>query len=138
MGLLPDQNTKPQDVSFFKIDEATYDPKTKEWGTDWLIANKNTSTVTLPSDIKSGMYIVRHEIIALHYAFRDNIQTKISGAQFYPQCINVKVTGSGTATPAGVKFPGAYNWRDPGILDNIYYTVNRYVSFCLLKTVRNI
>jgi hypothetical protein len=28
MGYLPTEQTKPQDVEFFKIDEATYDPKT--------------------------------------------------------------------------------------------------------------
>jgi hypothetical protein len=127
MGLLPSADAKPQDVSFFKVGEAAYDPKTKEWGTDWLIANGNVSTVTIPSDIKPGLYVVRHEIIALHYAFRENAETRVSGAQFYPQCLNVEVVGSGTATPNGVKFPGGYGWNDPGILDNIYYTVNRYI-----------
>jgi hypothetical protein len=31
MGYLPTDDTKPQDVEFFKIDEATYDPKTLTW-----------------------------------------------------------------------------------------------------------
>jgi hypothetical protein len=42
--------------------------------------------------------------------------------------IEVKVIGSGTATPPGEKFPGAYTWRDPGLLVNIHYGPKRYVS----------
>jgi hypothetical protein len=40
----------------------------------------------------------------------------------------VQVTGSGTATPSGGKFPGLYNWRDPGILINTKWHANKYVS----------
>jgi hypothetical protein len=39
----------------------------------------------------------------------------------------VKITGTGTATPPGEKFPGAYGWRDPGLLVNIHYGPKRYV-----------
>ena len=128
MGLLPNESTKVQDVEFFKIDEATYDPATEIWGTDQLIKDNNTRTVTIPSDIKPGMYVVRHEIISLHFAFRDDTNRKVSGAQFYPTCFKVQVIGKGTATPPSEKFPGAYHWNDKGILDNIYYSVNQYVS----------
>src|ERR1700760_378090 len=131
MGLMPSENVKVQDVEFFKIDEAGFDPKTRSWGTDWLIQDNSTRTVTIPSDLKPGMYVVRHEIIGLHYAWRENKEKKTSGAQSYPTCLSkstknnetladfvqeVKVTGSGTATPPGQKFPGTYDWRDPGIL----------------------
>jgi len=51
---------------------------------------------------------------------------KTSGAQPYPNCLKVKVTGTGTATPPGEKFPGAYGWRDPGLLVNIHYGPKRY------------
>lgn len=129
MGLLPDENTKVQKVKFFKIDESTYDPKTQIWGTDQLIKDNNTRTVTIPSDIKSGMYVIRHELISLHFSFRENNQTKQSGAQHYPTCAKVQVINGGTAEPTGVTFPGGYQWNDPGILDNIYYGVNRYVGF---------
>jgi hypothetical protein len=37
------------------------------------------------------------------------------GPQFYMHCFNFKVTGTGTATPKGVKFPGAYHPDDPGL-----------------------
>jgi hypothetical protein len=67
-------------------------------------------------------------LIALHNALNDNYKTQISGAQFYPQCVKVKVSGDGTATPAGSKFPGTYKWDDKGILINIYYGPNEYIS----------
>jgi hypothetical protein len=129
MGYMKDEHTVPEDVDFFKIDEATYDPKTMTWGTDWLIEkNDNYYISTVPSDIKPGLYVVRHELIALHNALNDNYNTHISGAQFYPQCVKVKVTGDGTATPAGQKIPGAYKWDDKGILINLYYGPNEYIS----------
>ena len=37
------------------------------------------------------------------------------GPQFYMTCFNFKVTGNGTATPEGVKFPGGYHKTDPGL-----------------------
>jgi hypothetical protein len=39
----------------------------------------------------------------------------------------VQVLGSGTASPSGQKFPGAYNWRDPGLLVNIHFHDKSYV-----------
>lgn len=98
------------------------------WGTDWLISNNNKRTVTIPSDIKPGMYVVRHELISLHFAFRPNNQSQTSGAQFFPQCSKVQVLGDGNVVPPGETFPGTYKWDEPGILDNIYYGVNRYIS----------
>ncbi|KAF2395570.1 glycoside hydrolase family 61 protein, partial [Trichodelitschia bisporula] len=128
MGLMPTENSSPNDVSYFKIHESTYDSKTEEWGSDVLIKNNNVMTATIPSDIKPGFYVVRHELISLHFSFRANTTTKVSGAQFFPQCVKVQVLGEGTATPPGVRFPGGYQWDHPGILDNIYYGVNRYPS----------
>lgn len=128
MGYMPDEKMAVQDVEFFKIDEGTYDPKTAIWGTDKLMNESNIRSMKIPSDIKPGTYVVRHEILALHYAFRANNKTMTSGAQFYPTCLKLKVLGDGTASPPGLKFPGAYKWNDPGILDNIYYGPNEYVS----------
>jgi hypothetical protein len=127
MGLLPDSG-KVEDINFFKIDELAYEPKTKTWGSDTLMAKNQTHTVTIPSDIKPGTYVIRHEIIALHGAMNDNYNTQISGAQFYPQCAKVQVTGEGAATPPGEKFPGTYKWDDKGILINIFFMPNEYVS----------
>lgn len=53
--------------------------------------------------------------IALHSAFA------YPGAQFYPSCIQVQVTGSGTAFPTSfVSFPGAYTPDTPGIVFDAY------------------
>jgi lytic cellulose monooxygenase (C1-hydroxylating) len=131
MGHMESPNMKPTEVKFFKIDQGTYDPKSGIWGSDVLIKNNNSWTVQTPSDIKPGKYIVRHELIALHFGGSGNPEgagTASSGAQLYPVCINVNVIGEGTQTPEGAKFPGAYSPKDPGILDNIYYGPNRYVS----------
>ena len=43
------------------------------------------------------------------------------GAQFYPSCIQIEVTGSGSAFPTSfVSFPGAYTPDTPGIVFDIY------------------
>jgi cellulase len=125
MGQLPESG-KLEDVDFFKIDEASYDPKTMTWGTDWLMKNNHQWTVTIPNDIKPGTYVLRHEIISLHNALNDDYIKKVSGAQFYPQCAKIKVIGDGTVTPPGSKIPGTYKWDDPGILVNIFYRANEY------------
>ncbi|KAJ2708964.1 hypothetical protein H4R19_004485, partial [Coemansia spiralis] len=65
----------------------------------------------IPADIKPGDYLLRTEVIALH-----NASTK-GGAQLFPNCVQIKVTGNGKNTlPKGVAFPGAYKDDDPGIL----------------------
>jgi cellulase len=88
MGYLPTENTSVNDVDFFKIDQVTYNAKTDLWGTHELINNNNTRTVTIPSDIKPGTYVVRHEIIGLHFAWQEKAEEKTSGAQPYPVCVS--------------------------------------------------
>lgn len=42
----------------------------------------------------------------------------MGGAEFYPSCTQVRVSGSGNGAPnATVSFPGAYSDSDPGIFD---------------------
>ncbi len=104
-------------LEFFKIDEVgLVDGKTAPgvWGSDQLIANGNAWLVQIPSTIAPGNYVLRHEIIALHSANNPN------GAQNYPQCFNLQITGSGTATPQGVLGTKLYTPTDAGILANIY------------------
>lgn len=70
---------------------------------------------TIPECIEPGFYLVRHEIIALHSAY------KYPGAQFYPGCHQLEVSGSGTTTPSNlVAFPGAYEPDHPGITYDAY------------------
>src|SRR5436305_2051638 len=88
MAYMPSEDTSVNDIDFFKIDEATYDPKTDAFGSDMLIAKNSSWTVTIPSNIKPGTYVVRHEIIGLHFAWIENAEKKSSGAQPYPNCIS--------------------------------------------------
>lgn len=85
-------------LEFFKIDEVGLVDDTTPpgiWGSDQLIANNNSWAVTIPKSIAPGNYVLRHEIIALHSAGNED------GAQNYPQCVNLEITGSGNETPAG-------------------------------------
>ncbi|KAL4907863.1 glycosyl hydrolase family 61-domain-containing protein [Aspergillus multicolor] len=110
-------------LEFFKIDgvglvdDATV-PGT--WGDDELIDNNNSWLVEIPTSIAPGNYVLRHEIIALHSAGESG------GAQNYPQCFNLKVTGSGTDSPAGTLGTELYNLDDAGILVNIYQSLSTY------------
>lgn len=76
--------------------------------------------MNIPSDIASGNYVLRHEIIALHSAGESD------GAQNYPQCFNLMVTGTGTATPSGTLGEALYSETDAGILVNIYTSLSTY------------
>ncbi|KFY23671.1 hypothetical protein V493_05703 [Pseudogymnoascus sp. VKM F-4281 (FW-2241)] len=110
-------------LKFFKIgEEGLIDGSNSpgQWASDKLIANSNTWVATIPADIAPGNYVLRHEIIALHSAGDAN------GAQNYPQCINLVITGSGTAEPAGVAGTELYKKDDAGILVNIYQTLDSY------------
>jgi hypothetical protein len=105
-----------------------------KWASDKLIAQNYTWTTRIPSDIKAGMYVLRHELIALHDAAQQYNGVYQSGAQFYPVCYNVEVIGTGTATPPGQTFPGMYSVTDPGIKMRVTDAINgTYVSQAGLK-----
>lgn len=110
-------------LEFFKIDEqglidGSSPPGT--WATDKMMGNGLTWDVTIPSSIAAGSYVLRHEIVALHSAGQDN------GAQAYPQCINLKVSSSGSASPSGTLGKALYKAADAGILINIYEALSDY------------
>jgi lytic cellulose monooxygenase (C1-hydroxylating) len=94
-----------------------------QYGDDVMIANNNTWTVKIPSDITPGNYVLRHETIALHQA-----QT-VGGAQNYPQCINLQISGSGTANPDGVLGTQLYKPSDAGIVFNLYTTYSDTAAY---------
>ncbi|KAG8736326.1 hypothetical protein FRC12_017686 [Ceratobasidium sp. 428] len=77
----------------------------------------------IPSNIAPGQYLLRGETIGLHAS------STYPGAQFYMSCVQINVTGGGSANPAGVSFPGAYKGSDPGITINIYYPVPTSYTF---------
>lgn len=90
------------------------------WATEELLANGLAHTVQIPISLAPGNYILRHEILALHEA------NQAGKCQAYPQCINLIVTGSGTATPNGVPGTSLYSAEDPGILFNLYTEFSSY------------
>eukprot|EP01114_Cavostelium_apophysatum_P018176 TRINITY_DN5568_c0_g1_i1.p1 TRINITY_DN5568_c0_g1~~TRINITY_DN5568_c0_g1_i1.p1 ORF type:complete len:335 (+),score=33.73 TRINITY_DN5568_c0_g1_i1:50-1054(+) len=114
MIYLAKSNTGQGNV-WFKIYEDGYTPSDKKWAApDRLRANQGKVSVTIPSDISPGNYLVRTEIIALHEGYA------LHGSQPYVSCAELTITGSGTVNPAGVSFPGAYQENDPGILFSVY------------------
>ncbi|KAF9000169.1 hypothetical protein BDZ89DRAFT_999437 [Hymenopellis radicata] len=101
---------------WFKIDQQGFDTAEGKWISRKIMDGRSVD-VPIPANLKAGQYIVRHEIIALHIA------SELNGAEFYPSCTQLTVTGNGTGVPAegeSVKFPGAYNASDPGILCHAY------------------
>jgi cellulase len=118
-------------VTFFKIDEYAQVPGTQnKWASDKLISQNYTWTSRIPSDIKPGLYILRHELLALHDAGRSYNGMSQSGAQFFPVCYNVEFVGNGTASPPGKTFPGMYATNDLGVKVNLNNPAARlsYVS----------
>jgi cellulase len=85
-------------------------------------ANSLQVDVKIPTDIAPGDYLLRAEVIALHTA------ASLNSAQFYASCYQITVSGSGSATPSGVLFPGAYKNTDPGILVDIHAKMSSYVD----------
>ncbi|KAF9739805.1 glycoside hydrolase family 61 protein [Paraphaeosphaeria minitans] len=80
------------------------------WYQNDLWENRRTEywNVTVPAGLKSGRYLIRHEIIML----------ELNPVQFYPNCAHLEVRGEGASVPSDeflVTFPGAYSLSDPGI-----------------------
>jgi expansin (peptidoglycan-binding protein) len=102
---------------WFKIYEDGYDASSGQWATDKMIANRGLMTITLPSDIAPGNYLLRGEIFALHNAY------VIDGVQPYVGCVELTISGSGSATPAGVSIPGVYSDTDAGLNVDVYQPI---------------
>jgi cellulase len=74
-----------------------------------MIQNGNVWKVKIPSALKAGNYVLRHETIALHEGDRSG------KAQNYPQCINIVVSGGGSDAPEGVLGMQLYQKDGPGV-----------------------
>jgi len=100
---------------WFKIQEDGRQGTSNTWGATIPMTANAPVKYTVPKCIPSGYYLVRHEIIALHAS------STYPGAQFYPGCHQIKVTGGGSTNPSGlVSFPGAYKSTDPGVTYDAY------------------
>ncbi|KAF2219662.1 glycosyl hydrolase family 61-domain-containing protein [Elsinoe ampelina] len=108
-------------LKFTKIDEdGLHSAKPMHWATDTLIDNNNTWVMKLPTDISTGNYVLRHEIIALQGAVNQN------GAQSYPSCINFEVTGPGPKTfDEGTSPTTFYDANEPSIKIQVFYDVTK-------------
>ncbi|KAH9206444.1 glycosyl hydrolase family 61-domain-containing protein [Leptodontidium sp. 2 PMI_412] len=103
------------DAVWFKVQEAGRTGSSDVWASDVIEKAGGFLSYTIPSCLAPGSYLVRHEVIALHAAYA------YPGAQFYPSCHQIEVTGSGSTTPSAlVSFPGAYAAADPGITYDAY------------------
>jgi len=100
---------------WFKVQEEGRQGTSDVWASDALQKPGAAVKYTIPKCIPSGYYLVRHEIIALQTA------DQYRGAQFYPSCHQLKVSGGGRILPSGlVSFPGAYKPTDDGITYDAY------------------
>jgi hypothetical protein len=112
-------------LKFTKIAESGLvtpgNPSSYVFASDVLIKHNSTWNVKIPADLKSGQYVLRTEIIALHTA------GTVGGAQNYPQCFNLKVTGGGqTGAPQGLSATQFYKPETRGIVFNIAGMVQTY------------
>ncbi|KAI9681681.1 MAG: hypothetical protein M1822_007033 [Bathelium mastoideum] len=127
MSKVADASTADGSTGWFKIFEDTWanvgagsSGSTDNWGTKDLNTCCGKMNVKIPTDIEAGDYLLKAEVIALHVA------SSSGGAQFYTSCFQLTVSGSGSAVPSTVLFPGAYSASDPGILINIYQSLSTY------------
>ncbi|KAH8679779.1 glycoside hydrolase family 61 protein [Tricladium varicosporioides] len=121
----PCSQTKPNSLSWFKIAERGHISGTIVEGwwfqrdfQDWTGKPCNW-TETIPKSLKSGEYLIRHEIIALHIP---------NSPQFYPECAHLVVSGHGTKMPSKKylgSFPGIWSMNDTQININIYSDENK-------------
>jgi hypothetical protein len=114
-------SSNPNEFSWFKVYHDGFDTETGLWANERVKKNDNMYTFKIPSDIASGLYTIRTELIALHgngagFNAAGVGGNTMGGFQSYAHCFNVMVTGNGTQNPDGVQFPGGYSWNDQGIM----------------------
>lgn len=102
-----------------KIAEDGYDGS--QWAVQKLVAAGGKWDFDLPSALAAGKYLIRQEIIAHHESDAAFNVNPARGAQFYPSCVQVEVSGSGSAVPdQAFDFNVDYTYADPGIVFNLY------------------
>eukprot|EP01114_Cavostelium_apophysatum_P016770 TRINITY_DN4836_c0_g1_i3.p1 TRINITY_DN4836_c0_g1~~TRINITY_DN4836_c0_g1_i3.p1 ORF type:complete len:246 (-),score=17.89 TRINITY_DN4836_c0_g1_i3:166-903(-) len=108
----------PSGPAWFKVYQqgktlVTPDWQTTQWATNAIKPNMGALPFRIPSDIPSGRYLLRVELIALHLVTNQSDGSKY--AEIYVGCADVTVNNGGAADPPDkVAFPGAYTFSDPG------------------------
>jgi hypothetical protein len=83
------------------------------WGTAKVLKQLYWDS-TIPSSLAAGNYLIRHELLALHQA---------NNPQFYAECAQLQVTGSGAKTPGDeylATIPGYAKQSDAGVTVDTY------------------
>merc|ERR1712137_726120 len=118
-------------LEFFKIHQAglldyrrgrfssgSAQEQTGYWGTDAIFYDQgNSQSVTIPSDIPNGNYVLRTEVMSVHN------NGAIKNRQFWPQAFNIKITGGDDSAqvPAGKLGTELYNDSDALLKWDIYW-----------------
>jgi len=92
--------------------------QTGYWGTDAIFYdNENKQTVKIPSDIPSGNYVIRTEVMSIHN------NGDVKNRQFWPQAFNVAVKGGddSATVPEGKKATEFYNANDALLQWDLYW-----------------
>ncbi|KAJ7935278.1 glycosyl hydrolase family 61-domain-containing protein [Mycena leptocephala] len=77
------------------------------WAMAKLVQDGSKWTVKIPSSLKSGQYMIRHELAAVHNPKTSNPTT---GPQMYIACIQLNVVNGGdTSLPAGTQAKSLYD-----------------------------
>jgi cellulase len=108
------QHGEQTELEFFKVSEVGWSSAGGPtwatggtWATDIMMRNNLTWNVTVPKSVKPGHYVMRFEIIALQMAFAE-------GAEVYPACINLEITGEGKESPVGTRATKLYDPAEEG------------------------
>ncbi|KAM0722084.1 hypothetical protein Q7P37_003010 [Cladosporium fusiforme] len=116
MKKVDDATQNPENAAgdgWFKVAEAGL-ISSNEWAMDALISADGVQSVTIPSCIEDGDYLLRFELIALHEASTEG------KAQYYMECAQLSVSGGGSTSPETYSIPGIYSASDPGLTFNVY------------------
>ncbi|TFK21798.1 glycoside hydrolase [Coprinopsis marcescibilis] len=103
------------DAVWFKVKHDGKDEEGKWAAPEMFSTHNSTYEFRIPANLIPGQYLIRHEWIALHFA------ESYPGVQLYPACVQIEVTGNGTAFPSSfVSFPGAYTQETPGMIFDVW------------------
>ncbi|WVQ70774.1 hypothetical protein IAR50_000296 [Cryptococcus sp. DSM 104548] len=115
MAQCPNDNCSKVDATtldWFSIAQHNWDADTQQWPTDVLGSNGLQWTFKLPTDLPSGAYLLRHELIALHEEY---------APQHYPIAMEIKLESSGSSLPSlTCRFPGCFSNSDYEWTHNIW------------------